>query len=86
MADLPFLAFWVSVAMAYFNRNVLRGVIYGTFIIALSLWMATSIAPILTESAKIAGIELPDVANQVSNLTIYPWGWVSAMIAKLFIH
>ena len=84
MADLPFLAFWVSVAMAYFKKNVLRGVIYGTVIIAFSLWMATSIAPLLTEGAKLAGVQVPKTATTVSNLTIYPWGWVFAMIAKLF--
>ena len=84
MADLPFLAFWVSVAMAYFKKNVLRGVIYGTVIIAFSLWMATSMAPLLTEGAKLAGVQLPETATTVSNLTIYPWGWVLATIAKLF--
>jgi len=86
MADLPFLGFWVSVAMAYFNRNVFRGVIYGTVMIAISLWMATSIAPLLTEGAKIAGVNLPEGTTVVSNLTVYPWGVVSAWIAKLFIH
>ena len=84
MADLPFLAFWVSGAMAYFKKNILRGVIYGTIMIALSLWMATTIAPLLTEGAKLAGVQVPEGSSLVSNLTIYPWGWVLAMISKLF--
>ena len=83
MADLPFLAFWVSGAMAYFKRNILRGVIYGTVMVALSLWMATIIAPIVTAGAKLAGVQIPATATLISDLDIYPWSWICTMIAKL---
>lgn len=84
LADLAFLGFWVATPMAQFKNNIVRGVIFGTFAMAVSLWMATSIAPLVTRLGIAAGASLPEGTNLMSMLTIYPWGWVTAFIASLF--
>lgn len=84
LADLAFLGFWVAVPMAMFKNNIIRGVVYGTVAMAVSLWMATSIAPLVTKLGVAAGTTLPEGTSLVSMLTIYPWGWVTAFIASLF--
>jgi PTS system galactitol-specific IIC component len=84
LADLAFLGFWVATPMAMFKNNIIRGVIYGTFAMAISLWMATSIAPLVTELGVAAGTVLPEGTDAISMLTVYPWGWVEAFITSLF--
>jgi PTS system galactitol-specific IIC component len=84
LADLAFLGFWVATPMAMFKNNIIRGTIYGTFAMAVSLWMATSIAPLVTRLGVAAGTVLPEGTSAVSMLTIYPWGWVEAFITSLF--
>jgi len=84
LADLAFLGFWVATPMAMFKNNIIRGVIYGTVAMAISLWMATSIAPLVTALGVAAGTALPEGTNAISMLTIYPWSWVEAFITSLF--
>jgi len=83
MADLAFLGFWVASALPFFGNNIIRGTIYGTAMIALSLWMATNGAPIVTSLAIEAGVSVPAGVEYVSYLTIYPLGWLSGWIASL---
>jgi len=84
LADLAFLGFWVATPMAMFRNNIIRGVIYGTVAMAISLWMATAIAPLVTTLGVAAGAALPEGTQYISMLTIYPWGWVTAFITSLF--
>jgi PTS system galactitol-specific IIC component len=84
LADLAFLGFWVATPMAMFRNNIIRGVIYGTIAMAISLWMATTIAPLVTTLGVAAGASVPEGTEYISMLTIYPWGWVTAFIASLF--
>jgi PTS system galactitol-specific IIC component len=84
LADLAFLGFWVATPMAMFKNNIIRGVIYGTVAMAISLWMATSIAPLVTELGVAAGTALPEGTDAISMLTIYPWSWVEAFLTSLF--
>lgn len=84
LADLAFLGFWVAMPMAMFKNNILKGVLYGTVAIAVSLWMATSIAPLVTRLSVAAGSTIPEGVSQVSMLTIYPWAWVTTKFASLF--
>jgi galactitol PTS system EIIC component len=84
LADLAFLGFWVATPMAMFKNNIIRGVIFGAFAMAISLWMATSIAPLVTHLGVAAGTKLPEGTQYMSMLTIYPWGWFTAFIASLF--
>jgi PTS system galactitol-specific IIC component len=83
LADLAFLGFWVATPMAMFKNNIIRGVIYGTFAMAVSLWMATSIAPLVTRLGVAAGAVLPEGSSLMSMLTIYPWGWFTSFLASL---
>jgi PTS system galactitol-specific IIC component len=84
LADLAFLGFWVATPMAMFKNNIIRGVIYGTFAMAVSLWMATNIAPLVTRLGVAGGTALPAGSNFMSMLTIYPWGWFTTFLASLF--
>jgi PTS system galactitol-specific IIC component len=84
LADLAFLGFWVATPMAMFKNNIIRGVIFGTFAMAISLWMATSIAPLVTHLGVAAGTKLPEGTQYMSMLTIYPWGWFTAFVSSLF--
>jgi len=84
LADLAFLGFWVATPMAMFKNNIIRGVIYGTVAMAISLWMATTIAPLVTALGTAAGATVPEGTQYISMLTIYPWGWVTAFITSLF--
>jgi len=81
LADIAFLGFWVAMPMAMFKNNVLKGVIFGTVAIAISLWMASSIAPLLTELAVSRGA-ISESAGQVSVLTLYPWAWVTTWLSS----
>ncbi len=84
LADLAFLGFWVATPMAMFKNNIIRGVIFGTVAMAISLWMATAVAPLVTPLAVASGTKLPEGTQYISMLTIYPWGWFTAWIASLF--
>jgi PTS system galactitol-specific IIC component len=84
LADLAFLGFWVATPMAMFKNNIVRGVIFGTFAMAISLWMATGIAPLVTRLGVAAGAALPSGSTYMSMLTIYPWTAVFSFIASLF--
>jgi PTS system galactitol-specific IIC component len=84
LADLAFLGFWVATPMAMFKNNIVKGVLFGAVAIAVSLWMATSIAPLVTRLALAAGSSIPEGVSEVSMLTIYPWAWVTSWFASLF--
>lgn len=84
LADLAFLGFWVAMPMAMFKNNILKGVLYGTVAVAVSLLMATSIAPLVTRLGVAAGSTVPEGVDFVSMLTIYPWAWVTSWIGSLF--
>lgn len=84
LADLAFLGFWVATPMAMFKNNIVRGVIYGTFAMAISLWMAINIAPLVTRLGIAAGATLPAGSDLMSMLTIYPWAWFTSFLAALF--
>jgi len=84
LADLAFLGFWVAMPMAMFKNNIIKGLLYGTVAVAVSLLMATSIAPLVTRLAIDAGSAIPEGVEHVSMLTIYPWAWVTAWLSSLF--
>jgi len=84
LADLAFLGFWVATPMAMFKNNIVKGVLFGAVAIAVSLWMATSIAPLVTGLSLAAGSSIPEGVSEVSMLTIYPWAWVTSWFASLF--
>lgn len=65
LATIPFvIAFIVGAA----RGNIIHSVIVGTIMIALSLYMATDIAPVFTQMATEASINLPEGSAMVSSI------------------
>ncbi|MBA4603874.1 galactitol-specific PTS transporter subunit IIC [Thermoactinomyces mirandus] len=65
LATIPFIvAFIVGAA----RGNIVHSVIVGTIMIALSLYMATDIAPIFTDMAQAANINLPEGSAMTSSI------------------
>lgn len=65
LATIPFvIAFIVGAA----RGNIIHSVIVGTIMIALSLYMATDIAPVFTQMAMEANINLPEGSAAVSSI------------------
>lgn len=65
LATIPFIAAFIVGAA---RGNLIHSVIAGTVMIALSLYMATDIAPVFTEMATAAKINLPEDSAMVSSL------------------
>ncbi|MFC3419024.1 galactitol-specific PTS transporter subunit IIC [Salinicoccus hispanicus] len=65
LATIPFIvAFIVGAA----RGNIVHSVIVGTVMIAISLYVATDVAPIFTEMAQTANLDLPEGSVQVSSI------------------
>ncbi|GAB3056953.1 galactitol-specific PTS transporter subunit IIC [Salinicoccus sesuvii] len=65
LATIPFIvAFIVGAA----RGNIVHSVIVGTIMIAISLYVATDVAPIFTEMAQTANLDLPEGSVQVSSI------------------
>lgn len=65
LATIPFIvAFIVGAA----RGNIIHSIIVGTVMIALSLYMATDIAPVFTDMAMSAEIKLPEGSAKVSSI------------------
>ncbi|WP_047982687.1 galactitol-specific PTS transporter subunit IIC [Ornithinibacillus contaminans] len=65
LATIPFvIAFIVGAA----KGNIVHSVLVGAIMIALSLYMATDIAPVFTEMATTAKINLPEGSAMVSSI------------------
>ncbi|WP_373895455.1 galactitol-specific PTS transporter subunit IIC [Virgibacillus sp. CBA3643] len=63
LASIPFIvAFIVGAA----RGNIIHSVIVGTVMITISLYLATDVAPIFTQMAETAEIQLPEGSTQVS--------------------
>ncbi|WP_174614830.1 galactitol-specific PTS transporter subunit IIC [Virgibacillus ihumii] len=65
LATIPFIvAFIVGAA----RGNIVHSVIVGTVMIALSLYMATDVAPVFTEMALNADFEMPEGSTKISSI------------------
>ena len=67
-ADLATIPFIVAFIVGAAKGNIIHSVITGTIMIALSLYMATDIAPIFTEMTTKADIEMPEGSAMVSSI------------------
>ncbi len=77
-------AFMMSGAMPYFNKNIVKGLIYCTIMLIPALYAATWAAPYLTDSYVAAGGAMPEGSNIVGCAVPYLWSNIMAFIAKLF--
>jgi len=67
-ADLATIPFLVAFIVGASRGNIIHSVIVGTIMIALSLYMATDIAPIMTDMAVQAEVNLPEGSAMVSSI------------------
>lgn len=67
-ADLATIPFIVAFIVGAAKGNIIHSVITGTIMIALSLYMATDIAPIFTDMTTAANIEMPEGSAMVSSI------------------
>lgn len=83
-ADLVGLPFVVSLTLAAYRGNVLRGVIGGTLISAICLWIGTDIAPAFTEAARLASVQMPAGATQIVSFLggTSPITWILTALAR----
>ena len=67
-ADLATIPSIVAFIVGAAKGNIIHSVITGTIMIALSLYMATDIAPIFTDMTTAANIEMPEGSAMVSSI------------------
>ncbi|TSB47583.1 PTS galactitol transporter subunit IIC [Alkalicoccobacillus porphyridii] len=80
LATIPFIvAFIVGAA----RGNIMHSVIVGTFLIGISLYMATEIAPLHTAMAESAAFQLPEGTSLISSID-QGGNHVNYVIYKLF--
>lgn len=85
-ADVVGLPFIVSLIVPIFRGNVVRSLITGVVVVAIALWIGTDIAPVFTDAARMAGVEMPQDANSIVSLLggTSPVTWILTVIARLF--
>ncbi|MBP2076124.1 galactitol-specific PTS transporter subunit IIC [Oceanobacillus polygoni] len=66
--DLATIPFVVAFVVGAARGNIIHSVIVGSVMIALSLYMATDIAPLFSEMASTASINLPEGSAMVSSI------------------
>jgi len=65
LATIPFIvAFIVGAA----RGNIVHSVIVGTILIAVSLYVATDVAPVMTQMAQNANFDMPEGSTQISSI------------------
>lgn len=85
-SDLGGLVFYAILAVAPSKGNIVRGLLSGTIQMALIIYIAGVMSPIVTEAARIVGFAIPAEALYVSSLdagsnTIH---WVITMLLAPF--
>lgn len=86
-ADLVGLTFVVSMTLPIYKGNVFRGVIGGTVIVILCLYIGTNMAPLFTELAVDAGVNIPEGSVGVMSFLsgTSPLTWILKIITSLFV-
>ncbi|SFJ79151.1 PTS system IIC component, Gat family (TC 4.A.5) [Halobacillus dabanensis] len=66
--DLATIPFVVAFIVGAARGNIVHSVIVGTLMIALSLYMATDVAPVFTEMAVNADFDMPEGSAKISSI------------------
>lgn len=84
--DLATIPFMIAMIAPITKGNVFRSVVIGTIVIAVGLWIATNVAPLLTQAAAEAAFKFPTGATEISSICdgANPLTWVILQIMKLF--
>lgn len=68
LGDLATIPFVIAFVVGASKGNIIHSVIVGSIMIAVSLYVATDIAPLFTDMAMRADINLPEGSAQVSSI------------------
>ncbi|WP_077329171.1 galactitol-specific PTS transporter subunit IIC [Virgibacillus siamensis] len=66
--DLATIPFVVAFIVGAARGNIVHSVIVGMIMIAISLYIATDVAPIFTEMAKNANFDMPEGSTKISSI------------------
>lgn len=78
--------FGLASAMPYFNNNIVKGVLYISIMMILTLYMVNWVAPLLTNAYVLAGGSVPEGTSICCSTSGYMWSNVFAWIAHFFVH
>jgi len=83
LAVLPFLLVMVAPVT---RGNIVRGVIIGIIVIALGLWLGTSMFPLFTSAAVDAKFTMPAGATYISSICdgSNPLSWLLLRLTTVF--
>lgn len=71
-ADLAALPFYILWSVAAARGNIVRGLVNAAVVLALILWIGTSLGPLTTDVARAAGLGPPhDVASEASQYQLW---------------
>lgn len=78
LADLPAMPFMVIGIVAVMRGNIFSSVLAGALWYTLGNWANSDIAPVFTEAAKIAGVQIPAAGAMVSawSIGVSPLNWL----------
>lgn len=84
-ADLAVLPFLFVLVVPVTKGDLFRTLIVGLFIVVTGLWIATGIAPLLTEAAIAANFTMPGGASLISSIAdgASPLSWLFVQIMNL---
>jgi len=66
--DLASMAYFTVFAVMFSRGNIFRGILNGTVFMAISLYLATWIAPTVTDVARDSGYEFPEGVGSIVSL------------------
>ncbi|HDJ7306041.1 TPA: PTS galactitol transporter subunit IIC [Staphylococcus aureus] len=66
--DLATIPFVVAFIVGAARGNIIHSVIVGTIMIAISLYIATDVAPIFTDMAKGTNVQMPKGSSEISSI------------------
>ncbi|MCI1902531.1 MAG: PTS sugar transporter subunit IIC [Enterococcaceae bacterium] len=67
-ADLAVIPWMFVLITPIVKENGFRGIIVGIVVLVLGLWIATDLAPYITEAAKNVGFKMPKGASMISSI------------------
>ena len=84
--DLATIPFMVVMITPVTKGNVFRSVLIGAVVIAVGLYIATNVAPLVTSAAIDAAFTFPAGATSISSICdgANPLTWVILQLMKLF--
>lgn len=85
--DLAVCPYMFVLVTPVVKQNGFRGLICGIIILAAGMLIATNLAPVITESAKIVGFAMPEGATMISSICdgANPLTWVLVHLNELGI-